>query len=279
MAMVWVPSDNGFTNSKGEIGVWVNKPDPPKKPVRNNVSRVPAPTPAPIVPTYNPYAEMLEAQKAQYEEIKRMREEQLAQQRKAADEQYNSRVKNINSGADEILRQAYISKMQNERQLPQSLKGMGISGGMSETTLQNLNANYQNNRQKTEDKRMTSINEAASDRDTLKTRAYDDFLESNISALQAYNDKVNQIKLMKAQEDARNAAMVASSAKRSSRVSRRSSEPTKNNANDTRKTAGYQYAIKLLNSGKSSEDIYSQMKNSGFSDSSIAEYLYLMGIR
>ncbi len=281
MPKVWVPSDNGFVNSKGEIGIWVDAPEPPKpQPHRNPASNVSHTiVQAPVqVPTYNPYAEMLAAQKAQYEEVKRMRQEQLEEQRKAAENQYNTRVDNINSGTDEILRQAYISKKQNERQLPQNLKSLGVSGGMSETTLQNLNANYANNRQKTEQQRLTSIDEAASDRDALKTAAYNDFLEANISALQNYNNKVNEINLLKAQADENNARRAAEAAARSSVVKSRSSS-TKNNTPDRRKTAGYQYAVKLLNAGNSSENIYSQMKNSGFADEDIAEYLYLMGIR
>ncbi|MEG2929372.1 MAG: hypothetical protein RR846_07455 [Oscillospiraceae bacterium] len=128
--------------------------------------------------TTNPYADYLD-------QINRMREQQLARQKAQAQAQYDARVGNINKGADEILCQAYVSKMQDARQLPQQLKAVGISGGASETTLQNMGANYANNRNNTEGQRMQSIDEAAQDRDAMNSKSYNDFLESNIATLQS----------------------------------------------------------------------------------------------
>lgn len=136
-------------------------------------------------PQPNPYADYLER-------INRMREEQLARQKAEADNQYNARVKNVNTGADEMLRQAYVSKMQDNRQLPQQLKSVGISGGASETTLQNLEANYANNRNSTQAQRLKAIEEAAADRDSLNAKSYNDFLENNIQTMQSVGEKAAQ---------------------------------------------------------------------------------------
>lgn len=271
MAKKWVPSDNGFVNSKGEIGVWVDVPDTPKPPtnVPSTAGNSSAASAAPVK-AYNPYADMLAAMERQNAEIRRMREEQLAQQKREAENQYNNRVNNINSGSDKMLREAYISMMQDKRQLPQNLKALGISGGASETTLQNMNANYANNRQETEADRLAAIDEAAADRDALRTAAYNDFYNANINDMVSYNDKYNQITLAQAQAQAEADKAAASAAAKANTHSAYS-------AADVMKTAGYKYAADLLGAGNSSKQIYTIMKNAGYGDAQIAEYLYLMG--
>lgn len=222
------------------------------------------------VKAYNPYADMLAAIERQNAETRRMREEQLAQQKREAENRYNNRVNNINSGSDKMLREAYISMMQDKRQLPQNLKALGISGGASETTLQNMNANYANNRQEIEADRLAAIDEAAADRDALRTAAYNDFYNANINDMVSYNDKYNQITLAQAQAQAEADKAAASAAAKANTQSAYS-------AADVMKTAGYKYAADLLGAGNSSKQIYTIMKNAGYGDAQIAEYLYLMG--
>lgn len=180
MGYIWQPSDNGFVNSKGEVGIWVKdteeqKPNISYKPSGNNNS------------SYNPYMEML---KMQIEEQNRLRQEQLNLKRQQAEAHYNSRVKNINSGADEMQRQAYIVKKQGERILPQQLKAVGISGGDSESTIQNINASYKGNRYNTDIARQKSISEAAADKDGLNIKAYNDFLEGRANDIQSYKGNI-----------------------------------------------------------------------------------------
>lgn len=235
---------------------------------------------APATSTYNPYADMLKQQEQMYNDMiarqqqqyaaeQRAREEALAQQKAQADAAYKSRVDNVNSGADEMLRQAYISKMQDQRLMPQYLKSLGISGGASETTLQNLNANYANNRQKTETERLSAIDQAAADRDALKQTAYADFLQSNIASLQDYNSRYNDI--LMSQANAQMNALAAAAANNNTAKS------TTYNSSNVMNSAGYKYAADLLGAGYSSEQIYSTLKNAGYGDAQIAEYLYLMG--
>lgn len=252
-------------------------PKPPKPPKVNTGGGTSSGTVAPQA-TYNPYADMLKQQQSMYDEMvarqqqqfeaeQRAREEALAQQKAQAEAAYNGRVKNVNSGADEMLRQAYILKRQNERTMPQYLKGLGISGGASETTLQNLNANYENNRQKTEAERLAAIDQAAADRDALKQTAYADFLQSNIASLKDYNSQYNDI--MMAKTNAEMNAMAAAAAN--------TPKSTTYSSSDVMKSAGYKYAADLLGAGYSNEQIYTTLKNAGYQDAQIAEYLYLMG--
>lgn len=252
-------------------------PIPPKPPKVNTGGGTSSGTVAPQT-TYNPYADMLKQQQSMYDAMvarqqqqfeaeQRAREEALAQQKAQAEAAYNGRVKNVNSGADEMLRQAYILKRQNERTMPQYLKGLGISGGASETTLQNLNANYENNRQKTEAERLAAIDQAAADRDALKQTAYADFLQSNIAGLKDYNSQYNDIMMAKANAEMN--AMAAAAAN--------TPKATTYSSSDVMKSAGYKYAADLLGAGYSNEQIYTTLKNAGYQDAQIAEYLYLMG--
>jgi len=275
----------GGTTSTGDVRVY-GKPEsvytPPAQPSGGGSYVAPSAPSAPAAtPSYNPYkdllaqqekmyADMMARQQQQYEAEQRAREEMLAQQKKQAQAAYESRVQNVNTGADEILRQAYISRMQDERTLPQQLRSLGVSGGASETTLQNLKANYANNRQRTESERLSAIDQAAADRDSLHQAAYSDFLQSNISSLRDYNSRYNELAMMQAQAQAEAAAAeVAANAS--------STKNTTYSSSDVMKSAGYKYAADLLGAGYSNEQIYTTMKNAGFADAQIAEYLYLMG--
>ena len=74
--------------------------------------------------------------------------ESLAEQRKAllsaALAQNRTEQEKANSNYDELARQAYILKRQNENALPQQLAALGISGGSSESANLALAANYEN---------------------------------------------------------------------------------------------------------------------------------------
>lgn len=59
---------------------------------------------------------------------------------------YSSQQNKLQSGTEDALRQAYISKMQEQKNLDQNLAAQGISGGLSESSKASLANNYGNSR-------------------------------------------------------------------------------------------------------------------------------------
>jgi len=102
---------------------------------------------------------------------------------------YNYSRNNIANDAADSLRQAYINRMNSQRNLGQQMSAQGLSGGATETTLAGMLNNYGNAR--------NNIN-------TTANRSYAD-LENNYnnnlaSAQQAYNSAVANANLQKAQQ-------------------------------------------------------------------------------
>lgn len=90
----------------------------------------------------------------------------------------------------EQARQAYISRMQNEKKLSENLARVGIRGGATETANLNLQANYENNRNKINSQKMNDLK--AIDRNA------DDEIFKNKQALNA--DKLAYIHQREAEE-------------------------------------------------------------------------------
>ena len=75
---------------------------------------------------------------------------------------------------DELARQAYILKRQNENALPQQLAALGISGGGSESANLELAANYQNNLNSNEQARQQMLKDYALQALQARTQADSD---------------------------------------------------------------------------------------------------------
>lgn len=88
------------------------------------------------------YNELLSGANNSYQTLKNMRNDNY---------NYSSGV--VNNNSDEALRQAYIGKMMQQRNLNQQLSAMGRSGGASESTLLNLANAYGSQRGQTERQR------------------------------------------------------------------------------------------------------------------------------
>lgn len=102
---------------------------------------------------------------------------------------YNYSRGNINDDAADSLRQAYINKMQSQRNLGQQMAAQGLSGGATETTMANMLNNYGNARNNIN----TQANRSLSD--------LENNYNSNLSqAMQAYNSAVANANLQKAQQ-------------------------------------------------------------------------------
>lgn len=103
--------------------------------------------------------------------------------------QYNYSRGNINNDAADSLKQAYINRMQSERNLGQQMSAQGLSGGATETTLANMLNNYGNARNNIQ----TTANRSLAD--------LEQNYNANLSqAMQAYNSAVANANLQKAQQ-------------------------------------------------------------------------------
>ncbi len=58
---------------------------------------------------------------------------------------YQNALGNLKSSTESALRNAYLSNMQNQRDVNQKMSAQGLNGGMSETTLARMANNYANN--------------------------------------------------------------------------------------------------------------------------------------
>lgn len=109
----------------------------------------------------------------------------------------------IDQQAGNNAQQAYISYMQNKKDMPEQLGRMGLSGGASETSLLKANTNYENRRGNIE-----------TERDTNKSKV-DENLRSNLTAYKLNHDQnmeqaINVAKDREAQAQAREEARFAS---------------------------------------------------------------------
>lgn len=104
--------------------------------------------------------------------------ESLAEQRKAllsaALAQNRTEQEKANSNYDELARQAYILKRQNENALPQQLAALGISGGSSESANLSLAANYENSLASNEQARQQALRDYALQALQARTQADSD---------------------------------------------------------------------------------------------------------
>ena len=103
--------------------------------------------------------------------------------------QYNYSRGNINNDAADSLRQAYINRMNSQRNLGQQMSAQGLTGGATETTMANMLNNYGNARNNIQ----TTANRSLAD--------LEQNYNSNLSqAMQAYNSAVANANLQKAQQ-------------------------------------------------------------------------------
>lgn len=109
---------------------------------------------------------------------------------------YGYQKGNINTDADNSMRQAYINSMLQKKDLGQRMAAQGLSGGATETTMASLNNNYSN---------------ARNNIDTTRQRSLSDLeqtYQSNVAqAERQYNSAVQQLAMQRAEAEqaARNA--------------------------------------------------------------------------
>lgn len=124
---------------------------------------------------------------------------------KAAQAAYDSGAKQVNDAADKALREAYISKMITQRDMPQQLSANGMSGGLAESSVAKLANNYANNRAGVETGRMDSLGQLG---DTLLQNQYsaaNQLAERNAADAQNYYEQLAQQYAAMAQNSGRTA--------------------------------------------------------------------------
>lgn len=116
--------------------------------------------------------------------------EQLTRGREEAQRTYDSAVGNLNTNTDKALAEAYVAKMNGQRNLAQQLAAAGISGGGAESTLLGLENSYANNRASLESQRQDSLKELAASLMSQKNSLQDSY---NTAEASAYADKLNML--------------------------------------------------------------------------------------
>lgn len=86
------------------------------------------------------------AYQAYFDEQNRLLQEQQELKRRQREANMNATIDANNSAAKKSLTDAYVSNMMEQKNLPQQLRAVGISGGGAETTVTDINNTYENNR-------------------------------------------------------------------------------------------------------------------------------------
>lgn len=206
--------------------------------------------------------------------------------------------------AESALQQAYINRMKSERELPQQLAALGLSGGASETTLAELKNNYGNSRQEINKQLADTIasllqtlnsgkssaqqaynSQLASD-STAKTNeeialqqaltsGLSDVLTSKYDTLsnldQSYMDKM--LELQQAQ-----ASAAASAANAQYKASNAAAEKSQEQAyNQLVNSAAYNRAKTLFQNGMSIDETAADLEAAGFSAQQIDQVFKELG--
>lgn len=131
---------NGYiTPSQADLAIWnANKKIPHHSSLKGTDTKSNSSTSS-ATAAYNAYAAAIEKQNALLRQ-----QQEIARQRREA--QMNATINANNLEAEKSLNDAYILNMMQKKNLPQQLKALGISGGVSESTLGDIENTYMNNR-------------------------------------------------------------------------------------------------------------------------------------
>lgn len=97
----------------------------------------------------------------------------------------------VNSNYDNTQRQNYVQYMQNQKELPEQLARMGVTGGASETSALRARTNYENNYNNTERSRGTEIG-------NINNALADQLNTYRMTADQNMNDEIAQNRQLRA---------------------------------------------------------------------------------
>ena len=144
--------------------------------------------------------------------------QQSQQQEKALKAGYDQQQANLQANRNKALKEAYISKMKEERDMPSVMARQGLNGGMVESNIASINRAYQNNRRAAEDNyanNKTTLDvgyegDLANIRsqyvDAIATARQNANSLALTAAQQRYNNLVAEEEKRKAEEEAKKAA-------------------------------------------------------------------------
>lgn len=264
-----LPRKEGFTNPLDQLyKPWRPQPLPT---VQRPQPSAPTQRPQPQ-PSYDPFA----AQQAYFNQMIALREQQRERERQererikqgridAANRAYDSGAGKLNTATEDAQRQAYIKRMQDEKDIQQQLQAMGISGGATESTLSGIKSAYGNNRADIEKAKLAQLGALEQDKLNAIAAAEADEAAASMAAERDYTDGLIQTyasflpTLTQARSSGRGRSV-------------RSSAP------DITKTAGYRRAETLFNRGGTAQEIANDLERQGLSQQAIADYLDKLGL-
>ena len=171
MAKKWVPSDNGFVNDKGEIGVWVDDKPTVPEPIYNAGKGSGAGTSDSYMALLN---QMKAAQQAEYDRQRRDYERQQEQLRaqliavkNSRDNQinqaFNNSKKNLDTAKGNSLKDSYVAYMRGQKVMPQ-VAAVGGNGGYAQSLANKQQLNYENNRSSIQQNYLDNLRQLEQDR-------------------------------------------------------------------------------------------------------------------
>ena len=104
---------------------------------------------------------------------------------------YNFNADAVNKAADNALREAYINRMMNEKNLNQRLSMQGLNGGASESTIAGLLNNYGQSRNKIETERMGDLADLLNTYQNNVAKAQQSYNEALINAMPSYSNLIS----------------------------------------------------------------------------------------
>ncbi len=130
-------------------------------------------------PQYDSYEDFYD--QGGYADAAARRQSILDAQIRQLENYYAGQRSDINSGAEEQARQAYIAYMQGRNSMPQALAASGYTGGMADSQQLALELGYQNNQREIAQARAAALND-------LTTALNDARLSASLEGMQAQDD-------------------------------------------------------------------------------------------
>ena len=146
-------------------------------------------------------SEEVQALRNSYDEIKKQQEAEQRAKLEQGIAQYENQRGQVNAAYDDFARQAYINKVQNQRDMEQRLSARGYSGGLSETSNLKLNTDYEEKRNQNQVKRLAELNALDTNVNNLKNSTEQAIASANATTENQYQAALQNLLAQLKQED------------------------------------------------------------------------------
>ena len=223
---------------------------------------------------------------------------------------YNSSVKELNDSATKALQEAYISKMMNEKNLPNQLSVQGLNGGATESAMASLMNNYGNARNNIATAQQNSLSQLEQAYNSNMANALQKYNDARNSAadnnfayrmqlendlanntINSYADLYSALANMDGNYTNAMSSYIANQAERSAdlqyalqkqilnnQLSESSGSSSSSSSGSTVNSDTVSRIKQLMNNGKSRDDVIYQLIDEGYSDTEIEQFLNAVGI-